>query len=686
MRRLTLALMAAVLLLCLAAPGLAQAATIPSYDQALDQLVAQGWPQAVNDHLASMPGTNPALGFYLAGTWADNARASYIADQMRSIGLKNIRLEPVPIDTFDFKSATVEVGDKTMVASTFAGVRPTSASGLSAQVVWAHQGTAQDFDALAASGVDVTGKLVLIDADTNNWWMNQPQAEATLRGAIGVIFTYGPNTAPWLSVAPDALGSYDSMADLSDVPEVYISQQDGQWLEGQLDAKGLGPVTTMKLIQTVQLASAGGVGYNVVGDLPGRVDDGTFVLFGAHHDGYFHTATDDTSGCTGNLLIAKAMVASGYRPAHTVRFLFTTGEEYGMANASNDWCIGAWWAITRAHRDWAGKIRAFLNVDNWSGDDPLLLFSTEFAPYLEDSAGASSLLPNGYAVLPMASTSFDQWTFDAAGVPTINFDTMPKGDPTYHSQYMTSEEMDWPYTADLLKYVGQVQLKINDGGLLPIGLKAQADSLADTLAPADLIGAGVKPSLVKRISGDLSALQAAASAFEARSGGIPANRQPTVNRRLLAITKTFNLQMTGLSPYQTSGYRHQQVLLDVQCLDGAIAALQQSPADTDGALGALMGVDLTYYGTMVSHDVYIRLMARMDPDYANVAWGAQGNPVWPLLDVMPQFDAIASGAWNAQTVCQLSAMRDADLADLGARLRAMSAAIKQIVPKVNALQ
>ena len=42
-----------------------------------------------------------------------------------------------------------------------------------------------DFDALAAKGVSVKGKLVLVDSDFEGWWLNYPGAEATSRGAIG---------------------------------------------------------------------------------------------------------------------------------------------------------------------------------------------------------------------------------------------------------------------------------------------------------------------------------------------------------------------------------------------------------------------------------------------------------------------------------------------------------------------
>ena len=148
-----------------------------------------------------------------------------------------------------------------------------------------------------------------------------------------------------------------------------------------------------------------------------------------------------------------------------------------------------------------------------------------------------------------------------------------------------------------------------------------------------------------------------------------------MNASLLKIQKQVSLALTGLSPFQGTIYPHEQVLLDVQLLNQAITSLQ-APADTDAALSALAGVDLTSNGLMLSHDVYAHLLTRMDPSYYRVAWGAQGHPVWPLLDVMPQYNAIEAGTWNAQTVAQLTAMRDQDLTDLNSRLNAMSASLE----------
>lgn len=681
MKKLLVLAMGVLALLLL--PASAQAR--PNFDQAVNKLMRQGWPQAVDAHLANMPGTNPKLGFFLTGTWSDNARARYIAAEMRAIGLKNVHLAPVPVDAFDFKSASVSVGFNTMTASTFAGIRPTSAKGLTAQVVYAHDGTAQDFDALQTAGVSVKGKIVLLDADLENWWVNYQAAEATSRGAIGVIFTYGADTDPYYSVAPDALGSFDAEFDWANVPAVYIAQQDGAWLESQLQPNGTGPVVNMKLIESVRMATQGGTGYMAFGDLPGKVKDGTFVLLGAHHDAYFHSATDDTDGVVDDLTIAKAMVKSGYKPQHTVRFMFSTGEEFGYVNSYYDWCIGAWWTITHAHPEWAGKIRAFLESDHFVGDNPLKITSPDFTPLVTTEATASSsLLPYGYKISAVSSTWKDSWTFGAAGVPIVAFDNKVDSAGTYHTQYMRESAIDWNYLSGITKFVFQIESKFNNGGLLPYGLNSRANDLASTVVPSDLLAAGADSGAVSRLETDATAFQNTTAAYEARTSSIPAAHYAAVNASLLKIQKKISLALTGLTPFQTTVYPHQQVLTDVQSLNQAIAALQATVPDTATALSALSGVDYTSNGILLTHSVYQHLLQRLNPSYKRVCWGAQAHPVWPLLDVMPQYDAIQGGTWNAQTVSQLQAMRAQDLSDLNLRLNAMSSALESITSQISA--
>lgn len=688
MRRLIiLVALVCLLLLLLPAAGMAKAKPGVSFDQAIDKLYAQGYPQWIDQHLLTSAGTNRLLGFAWAGTVADDARARWLAAQMRAIGLKNVHLDPVAVDEFTFKWASVTIGGKKMVASTFAGIMPTPRQGVTAEIVYAHEGTAQDFDTLEAAGVSVEGKLVMVDADPINFWMNFPAGEATFRGAAGVIFTYGPATAPYWSCSPDALASFDGCYDLTYLPAVYISQQDGDWVRARLDAKGVGPVATMKLIEKVRLATDGGEGYNVVGDLPGSAkNDDTFVLFAAHHDMHFRAATDDQASVAENMAIAKAMVMSGYKPKHTMRFLITTAEEFGYSDAWNDWCIGAWYQITQSHPEWAGTIRALFNSDYFSGSEPLHMNSPFFAPLLEaDAAASPDLLPYGYSVGSVQSTWTDGWTFGAAGVPVVAYGAVPPGQDggTYHTQYMTMSQVNWPYLASVSKFIFQEADKFTGDTLLPFSLSAQAQYLDDGVAAQDLLDAGADPAAVSRLEDAIAAWKTASAAYEADAGSIPAGQVGDVNAQLLQIEKQAGLALTGMTPFQTTIYPHAQALLDVQSLDGAIAALQAD--DAMSAIYALYGVDFTYFGTMVSHDVYLQVLHHLDPSYDRVTWGGQANPLWPLLDVMPQLVAIATDSWDQTTIDDLTAMRDQRITDLDTRLDDMSSAVEEIATQIDAL-
>jgi Peptidase family M28 len=676
------------LLVLLLLPTAALATPTTAFNKSLNKVFAQGYPQAVDRHLSAMAGTNPQLGFSLAGTRPDNLKALYLAQQLRDLGLRNVHLEAVPVDVFTFKSATVTVGGRTMVASTFAGVTPTSATGLTASIVYAHDGMAADYDALATAGVSVQGKLVLVDADLSEYWANYAAAEATARGAIGVIMTYGPDSAPYYSFAPDALGTFDGCWQLSYDPTVYIAKQDGDWLKTQLAANGTGPAATMKLIEKVRMAGKGGVGYNVFGDLPGTVNDGTFVLLAAHHDAYFHSGTDDTSCVADNLAIAKAMVASGYQPKHTVRFMFDTAEEFGYTNAYYDWCIGAWQAITQRHPAWAGKIRLFLNSDYFANEAPLdLSTSADLAPLTRHVVATSAaLLPHGSTVSTAQGTWTDGWTFQAAGVPTIAFGASAANadNGTYHTQYMLPGQVDWPYVAKIAKVTFRLADAVQTG-LLPYDVETRATELASQVVPADLTRAGASITAVARLKADIGAFHKAAAAYEARKGAIPTAHYATVNSALLRIEKTTDRSFTALTVWDETIYPHQQVLSDIEFLDAALAALHKTVPDTSRAQAKLSNVALTAVGLVLDHSKYKIELRHHDPTYARVTWGGQGHLVH-FLDVIPQYKAIANGTWNATTVAQLAAMRNLDVRDLNARLRAMDAALRTITPQIQALR
>ena len=137
------------------------------------------------------------------------------------------------------------------------------------------------------------------------------------------------------------------------------------------------------------------------------------------------------------------------------------------------------------------------------------------------------------------------------------------------------------------------------------------------------------------------------------------------------MEKLLNRNMTALSAFDSTVYPHEQVLSDVQSLNAAITALEQATPDTGATLANLSNVALTYNGLSFSHDVYAFDLTRRLPNYYRAVWGSEGHPII-YLDVIPECNAIAAGAWNQATVDSLMAKRNLDLRDLNCRLKAMA--------------
>lgn len=644
------------------------------FDRSIDKLFAKDYPQDFETYFSSL-GTNPLLGFRWAGTSAEKAVSQSVLKAFRADGLRSVRLEPVPVDVFEFKSATLTVDKKTMVGSTFGGVPPTPMGGITADIVYVHGGTAADFDAAG----NVTGKLVLVDKMMTSWWFNMPAFEAAEHGAAGVIVTFTPDDPKYYSVAPDALGSFDGYYDESAPPMIYISQKDGDWLKERLPIAG-----TMKLEIDVQMAEDGGTGYNVVAVLPGRVRDGQFTLIAAHQDVHFRAGLDDTGALVNMLAIAKAMRISGYRPVHDVVFMATTGEEFGYTNAYYEWCVGAWYAATHTHKQWAGHIRAMLNLELMALKDAPLDFtaSPELKPWLEGLTAANpGLTPNGTEIAIPVNSWNDQWTFTAAGAPSVEFATSNEHyDTLYHTNYEVADLIDWDYMADIAKLVFRAQRSIDDG-VLPYSLKTRADHLADNVDAGELLGAGVEPAAVTRLTDAMTAFDEAATWLDGNAGSLDPQ---TANPVLLKVEKKVNKAMTALSPWDVTIYPHQQVMWDIEGMQAAVAALNDDPVDTATAFGALTGTYLTWYGANFSYPVFLKELTRRDPDYYRINWGGQGHLPEPL-DVMPEWQLIAAGDYSG-AIAGLEDEIAYRAGDLTERVDAMAATLEKVTPMIESLQ
>jgi Iap family predicted aminopeptidase len=645
------------------------ATTAPAmtYDQAVEKLVKDGYPQRLETYLTSQ-GTSP-IGFSLAGTSADNNRSRYLAKEMRKLGMRSVRLEPVSVDVQEFKGASVTVGATVLTASTFGGVAAAPAGGITAEVVYVHGGTAADFEAAG----DVSGKIVLIDEMLGSYWMNWPWTEAALNGAAGIIYGGFAGDDSYYA-DPAALASFDAEYRYALAPAIYISQNDADWLKAEMEQA---PVTaTLTLDQDYTLARNGGVGYNVVGTLPGSSKGAGRIVVTAHKDSYFRAGVDDLGGVVSAMLMAKAMKLSGYETKRDVTLLFTTGEEYGRINSYYDWCIGAWDLITQRHPGWAGSTAALLSLDGpGMKDAPLKMYvSPDVSRMAEDLvAKYPTLVPNGHIMLDTNCWN-DAWTFNAAGVPGINFRerTADYQSNWYHTQFDEAALMDWDSLARFDKFLLRTLRKF-DRGVLPYNLLDRADHLAAAVNADELKAAGADAAKADRIAAAVAEFQARAAAYQARSAKFKVGAVNRINKQLLAIEKRINKSFTGLDAWDSTVYPHAQVLYDLQQLGAALAALED-PVSEAAALDALSEVGYTAAGLDFSYENYQMQVAMKQPGWwGGLFWGAQGH-LSPLPDVMPAMDKIASGRYGAARA-SLGAIVTSEVDELNDRLDGMSATL-----------
>ena len=671
-----------ILLICLVALALPAAASAMTYDEAVDQLVADGYTVDVIDTLNSF-GTDPLLGFRLAGTWAEHEASYFVRDELAAMGLSDVRLEEVPVDAWDFEGARVmvgdRVGDKAIIASSFAGV-PGTDGPVTAELVYVGMGLKGDFDAAG----DVAGKWVLVDGAFDDWWLNFVGAEATLRGAAGVVMTYGENTYPWYSY-PDALGGNDGEYDDDYVPVVYVAWQDGDWLKEQLAAADEPVMATVDSKVTMKLAENGGEGYNVVGILEGSDPKAAPVLLSSHLDAHFRAGLDDTGAVANELLTAKAMTMAGVQPERTVIFFFTCAEEYGYTDCWYDWAIGAWYAITEEHPDWAGEIALGIFIELMAEDGgPLELEAPpDVLPFLESvSAASADVLPYGYTSIPKPSTWTDQWSWNASGVPTVCTSAGgPEYDRYYHTNLENMDRVNHDYLGGVAKWNYRV-IQALDKGVLPYDMSVRGDQLLSTIQTGKLTQAGVSAKAATAFKQAATRFRAAAWQWELRKAATPTGKTAKVNDELLYLQEVINATFTSRDQWDYNAYPHEAAVGDAIYLTKAIAAARVgNAARAQQMLSWYVGIN--WYAELFSPQVCRDDLVRHDPEYEHATWGAMGTP--PLIvDCIDEYVTLGEGDF-AGAIAGLKDDRAVVRADLRDRVADMTVVLNDLSRRVKAL-
>src|SRR5256714_10056985 len=206
------------------------------------------------------------LGFRVAGTPEERAAVAFVAGELRGLGLE-VAEESVPVDAWRLRDAYVEVGEggRRYECASFGGVPETGPSGVSGELVLGGRAGRRELD-----GLDVDGRVVLVDWRDDGLWPYHVALELGLRGAAALVVTSSEGGPYYQS--PGALGTFDGLWHREGPPAVTIRKEDaaqlraGEQVRVVLDA----PLTR------------GAAAANVVGLLGGRRGGAPSGVAGAH--------------------------------------------------------------------------------------------------------------------------------------------------------------------------------------------------------------------------------------------------------------------------------------------------------------------------------------------------------------------------------------------------------------------
>jgi N-acetylated-alpha-linked acidic dipeptidase len=343
---------------------------------------------------------------HVAGTPGDRRVTDFIAEQFRRDGLSTEVVEYQVLLSYP-KSIALEItkpqrvtlanpeppipGDpSTQVADPMAHI-PWNAyspsADLTAPVIYANYGNAEDYDQLEKLGVEVRGRIVLVRYF--HGYRGGKSLEAEKRGAAGVIvysdpaedgapmgpvypkgpwgpldhFQRGavvydfivpgdPLTPGWASVEGARRIAPAESQVLPKIPMIPLSAQDASQILSRL----AGPAVPRGWQGALPFSYHAGDGstqvhlavemqehvtpiWDVIGKIRGSVEPDKLVVLGNHHDAWVYGAVDPASGTAAMLETARALgvlLKQGFRPRRTLVLGSWDAEEYTLTG-STEW-------------------------------------------------------------------------------------------------------------------------------------------------------------------------------------------------------------------------------------------------------------------------------------------------------------------------------------------------------------
>ena len=649
---LSLTLTAAMLLLACIRPGYAQSATenaaitLENAQQAYLEHVDIGYSYDLALGLEDIR-SNDALGYRTAGSQAELDTGDMLKAQMESIGLQNVTKDAFTLDTWTFEKAELTFTDSTgnPYTAQLGGYQAqfVTDGAESFTVIDGGQGTEADLCEL-----DVAGKLVLIDINQReNWWINYPAYEASLRGAAAVIAVQDGGYA---EVSDDALNAQD-ICGPANAPAFSMSRTDANALRAAMGEKNEITVT----LDAVSRVGFDGTSYNIVGMIPGT-DPDAMILMSAHYDSYFAGFQDDNAAIALMFGIAKGIIDSGYQPEKTLVFCAMAAEEWGVSDTRYDWSTGAYNQIFRVHPEWVGKVIADINFELPAmneGDTDQIRTSYELKTFVEDFRetvpAVEGVFPQGIEVIVPTQTWSDDFSLSIAGVPSSV--TALRGgfaQTHYHSQFDNRDTYSEEAFLFHHNLYGMLMLAYDRCAVSPLDfstrLEALREAMDDTILTAEQVSAlsGALTDAEKAASDAWTAVSDINSRYrEALDNGDTAaadallQQSREMNAAVLAAFKFAEDSFVRLTWEDVSIFPHEHSQNNLIALNAAVEALEagDSAAAVDEYLYAVDNNWYAYDWSRETFDHFTNYVLNQSAD--RLMWGAgrvQGHE--DLFDVI----------------------------------------------------
>jgi Peptidase family M28/PA domain len=627
------------------------------------------------------------IGFRPGGSPADLEAVRWIAREMRRAGMRKVAKLPVPIDRWVFEGASVALdgGGPVFEASSWGGVPGTPPGGIHAEVIDIGTGFAADYD-----GIDANGKIVLVDWQYGDFWVNRHGHQATLEGALAVIFYTGTTSAgAFYNTRDDGLLGFDGTYDDDWVPFVFVTRNAANDLRARIQAG----TTMVRLTSNVELTRAedGGVGYNVLGMIPGTDRAEEYIIFTGHHDAWFHGAADDATAIAAMLGIARAIKESGFRPRRTLLFLASTNEEYGYTDAYYEWLIGCWYAVTHQRPSW--KHRAILTLDfellgmGDPGERLLIRTHSELLDLAVSKLEADpSRTPFGTLWSNVVWANADHFTLTAAGIPGVYFNTVGLQNLTrnYHTNFDVLSSVNFPYLAQNIEVINDVWVA-HDRSTLPIlDFVARATEAESRIAYEAEPGVGIRDlpgthaHAQDALESGVARFRAAAEALDAVIGTGHCRSRHRVGQKMMEAERLILRNLVALDAFDQYVFPHQQPQRDATRMQLAIDALNAGDPTLANET-YIRRTSLTNAGSHFAYESYVAELARHDPRSDRLQWGGQAH-LAPYVDVWREYTSIAEKIVDGKTapseyvdeIASLQTKLNHVYARLNRRLRSMA--------------